>query len=386
MFSNLSDPLTNASPHYPTLGKDLPFADYIAQCRALIEDRRVDLHRAGINAKQVLDANSPYELIPEKPVRSENRYQYGALLIHGLFDCPFSLRDIGTELQANGILCRSILLPGHGTQPSDLLHTKYQEWVEAVRYGVNSLRQEVDHVFLVGYSMGGALSVHHALQDANIDGLILLAPAIKVKAPVDIVVTWHKLLSLITDNKQWIYSEDEVDYAKYQSIAFNPVAQISALIEETEKLLAKSTLTCPIYMVMSHEDETVSSHVATDFFTQLKNQRSKLLMYSAHDHVYPDSRITTRLTQFPELHINHFSHVSALFRADNPHYGKQGDYAHASQTNRPEFIYGAYNHIEVSVYDLLYNLGIISKRRRELTYNPDFQYMAKELSQFILSC
>lgn len=386
MLSNLSEPNNKASLKYPSLGQNLTFSDYIARCRALIEDRRTDLHQAGINAKHVLDANSPFELTPENPIRSGKRYKYGALLIHGLFDCPFSLRDTARQLQANGVFCRAVLLPGHGTTPSDLLDVNYQEWIEAVRYGVNSLRDEVEQLFLVGYSMGGALSIHHALENNNIDGLVLLAPAIKVKAPVDIVVSWHKLLSLITDNKQWIYSEDEIDYAKYQSIAFNPVAQIATLIEKTEKLSNEKPLNCPIYMVMSHEDETVSSHVAVDYFMQLKNPQSKLLLYSAQEHTYPDSRITTRLTQFPNLHIKHFSHVSAMFREDNSHYGIHGDYAHASKTNRPEFTYGAYNHIEVSIYDLLYNLGIITKRRRELTYNPDFPFMANEISQFILTC
>ena len=379
MFSTLSEIANKTQINRSDLNGILPFTDYIQQCRELIQHKRADLHQAGINAQQVIEANSPFEL------RKANldHYQYGALLIHGLFDCPLSLRDIGNQLQANGILTRSILLPGHGTVPSDLLRVDYEEWVQTVRYGVESLSHEVDHVILVGYSMGAALALHHALQDSRIAKIIMIAPAIKIKAPVDIVVNWHKFLKLFSRKKEWIYQEDETDYAKYQSIAFNPVTQISRLIEHTNQLQTQHTLHCPIFMVMSREDETVSSHIAIDFFSTLRHPDSRLLLYTSSKHRYPDARIKPRLTHYPKLHIHHFSHIASLFQPNNVHYGVTGDYVHASHTHRKDFIYGAFNHLEVSIFDVLYNLGLVGNRRRELTYNPDFDHMANEINTFI---
>lgn len=385
MLSNFSASINDDIIIYPTSDSTLPFSEYIALSRALIEERRRDLHKPGLNAKMVIDTNSPFELYPAHPIRAANgRLKYGALLIHGLFDCPFSLRDISLHLQANGALCRAILLPGHGTVPSDLLHVTYHDWIQAVRYGIDTLRQEVDQIFLVGYSTGAALSLYHALQDTTINGLVLLAPAIRIKAPVDTIFNWHNLVKWISNNRQWIYREDEVDYAKYLSVAFNPVYQVNKLTDVVNDLHRNHTLACPVFMTVSREDETISSHTAVDFFTSLHNQNNKLLLYTSYDHVYPDARILTRASQYPNLHINHLSHVGIPFSPNNHHYGQHGDYIYASHIDSDLYTYGAYNRIEENTFDLLYKLKLVKQKRRQLTYNPDFEFMTEMLTKFII--
>lgn len=385
MIGNFSATINESIIHYPISDSNLPFSEYIVRCRDIIEERRPDLNQPGKSPSSlILEANSPFELYPENTPGTNGRYRYGALLIHGLFDCPFSLRDIAKRLQSQGIFSQAILLPGHGTQPSDLLHISYHDWIQAVRYGLDTLREKVDHIFLVGYSTGAALSVYHALQDARIEGLVLLAPAIKIKAPVDTIFSWRQMVKWIARNRQWIYQEEEIDYAKYRSIAFNPVTQVNNLTEVIDELHRHRRLNCPVLMIVSREDETISSHTAVDFFTTLPNEENKLLLYTAFDRRYPDTRISPRLTHYPDLNINHFSHVAIPFAPDNAHYGQHGDFMYASKINEPEFIYGAYNRIEENSFQLLYKLGLVKHKRMQLTYNPDFDYMANTISQFIL--
>ena len=385
MFNNLSASINNSSINYPIADSNLAFSDYIALTRAIIEERRAD-NAIPHHPDFVVDANSPFELYPENPKRSGNRLKYGALLIHGLLDCPFSLKDIGLRLQSNGILTRAILLPGHGTSPGDLLQVSYHDWLLAVRYGVETLRREVEQIFLIGYSTGAALSIYQALQDSHISGVILLSPAIRIKAPVDIVVGWHSLVKTLSrTSTQWIYNEAEIDYAKYKSIAFNPVSQVSKLTRVIHDLRQHHTLNAPMFMVVSHEDETISSHRAIDFFSNMPNEESKLLLYTSFDHQYPDPRILSRQSHFPDLGIKHLSHASIPFAPTNPHYGQQGDYAYASHTNMKEITYGAYNRIEERWYHMLYQLGMTQKKRRELTYNPDFEFMAEKIVNFVLA-
>ncbi|VVC76241.1 Thermostable monoacylglycerol lipase [Aquicella siphonis] len=269
-FGNLSETMSESEIIYPISDERLPFPEYIARSRAIIADRRPDLKSGGARSALILDANSPYEFYPAQPLSgSHKRLKYGVLLIHGLLDCPFSLRDIGTHLQTKGMLCRSILLPGHGTTPDDLLTISYHDWVKAVRYGVESLRQEVDQIFLAGYSTGASLSVYQALQDNQISGVILLAPAIRIKAPVSIVVAWHYLKKWLGyEPNPWLFKEEENDYAKYLSIAFNPVTQVASLTHVLKELGGRQPPVCPIFMAVSREDETISSHKAINFFFQ----------------------------------------------------------------------------------------------------------------------
>lgn len=369
---------------YPTLDAGLSFKEYISNCRSLIKRRRTDLNQPNSDEKRIIDVNSPYELSPLNPIKYREKVKYGALLIHGLFDCPFSLKDIGRTLQQNGILTRSILLPGHGTVPSDLLHVSYQDWIKAVRYGIETSQKEVEKLFLVGYSTGAALSVYEALQNPRIAGIVLLAPAIKIKGALDIVIAWHRLKKWTTKNKDWMYYESETDYTKYQSIAFNPIFQLSKLTEEISELQEHRLVNCPIFMVMSREDETISSDTAVDFFLKFHHQESQLLLYTSYHHTYSDTRILPRQTEYPDLHINHLSHIGIPFAPSNFHYGQQGDYSYASHIDS-KFIYGAYNHIEERAYEMLYKYGFVKYKRRTLTYNPDFDFMTRKITNFILN-
>lgn len=357
---------------------DLSFSDYITQCRTLIETRRPDLQQKQPHHERILSANSPFEYYP-----SDTSLQSGALLIHGLLDSPFSLRDIGTQLQAKGILSRSVLLPGHGTTPNDLLQVRYNDWIETVRYGISTFKNEVDRLYLVGYSTGAALSIYHALQDLPIAGLILLAPAIKIKTPIDQMIEWTWFTKQFTKHHQWVCREEEIDYAKYLSIAYNAVKQVSKLTNLVNELRKQRPLPCKVMMVVSREDETVCSNSAIDFFTSTSHPASQLLLYTSQDHIYPDARILTRLTRHADLGIQHLSHVSIPFSPTNPHYGQQGDYLYASHTAAKETIYGAYNRVEEQLFDKLYQFRLLKQKRRQLTYNPDFDFMAEKIIEFM---
>lgn len=388
MFNDLSVSLNETNVDYAISNSSLPFAQYIAHSRTLIEDRRTDLQHppGGADADRVIEANCPFEFYPPNPIHAGKQLKYGALLIHGLLDCPFSLRDVGTNLQANGILVRSVLLPGHGTKPSDLINVSYHDWIQAVRYGVESLSKEVEHIYLIGYSTGAALSIYHALHDSKIAGIILISPAIRLKAPVDIFIKLHQLLKPFNrQNKSWLYREKENDYTKYHSIALNAVSQVNLLTKVIAELRQHHTLHCPMFMISSREDETISSSRALDYFSHFKDPDSKLLLYSSLTHGHPDSRISTRLSCYPDLHVKHFSHAAVPFAPDNFHYGENGDYPGASHLRlNGQYIFGAYNKVEINFFEMLRKCGLGKQHRRELTYNPDFDFMAESIVEFVL--
>jgi hypothetical protein len=197
------------------------------------------------------------------------------------------------------------------------------------------------------------------------------------------VVGWKHVTKWLHGNLPWVYREKEEDYAKYLSITFNAVSQVSKLTEVIQDLRRLNELKQPMLMIMSREDETVSSYRAIDYFSTLKNPDNRFLLYTSIDHRYPDDRITTRLSARPELHIKHFSHTAIPFSPQNSHYGQNGDYQYASRNGA--MTYGAYNRLEVKTSTIMHKLGLIKSPRRELTYNPDFEYMANEITRFILS-
>ena len=369
--------------HFPLSNIRLPFSEYIAHTRILIESRRQDLP-SNIPREKIINANLPFQLSPTHPIKNGERIKYGVLLIHGLFDSPFSMRDLSIVLQTNGILCRSILLPGHGTKPSDLLHISYHDWIQAVRYGIESLRHEVDYIYLAGYSTGAALSIHQALQDSSIAGIILLAPAIQIRAPVDILIAWEYGKKLFRYRKdQWLTKNQELDYAKYSSFTINAIVQVAKLTSAIGDLQRHHTLSCPILMIQSQNDETISSHKAIEFFTHFHHPNSQLILYSTKKTAYQDSRIQTKNANFPAFHIQNFSHICIPFSPDNVHYGKQGDYINASHPDKNNKIYGGYTEFELNINALSRKFKFTQTQKEILTYNPDFNEMANNVVKFI---
>src|SRR5215467_7567077 len=70
----------------------LSFANYVAAMREIIEKTRIDLNED--NSEEIIDANSPFEWVPSdknalNPLTG--KIENGILLIHGLFDSPYTL-------------------------------------------------------------------------------------------------------------------------------------------------------------------------------------------------------------------------------------------------------------------------------------------------------
>lgn len=360
----------------------LLFSHYLSECQSLIKNRRYFFEMQNIDS--IIESNMPFNLYPADPILNDNQQiKYGALLVHGLLDSPFTLKEIGQQLQIKGILSRAILLPGHGTRPDDLLTVSYQDWIKTVRYGVETLKKEVGKVFLIGYSTGAALSIYHALEDQSIAGIILLAPAIKIKISSDLLATWQYVRKQYTPYKDWIIRQDEIDYAKYISIPFKPVQQVHELLDLNQQLLKQHSLSCPMHIIMSEDDETVSSTAAIEFFLQNTHQLSQFILYSNKKNLRNDARISLRTSKYSAQHIKNFSHIALPFSPDNSHYGKHGDYPLASKY-ADKIQYGAYNYFEKKIHNKLFQLGITNFKKYTLTYNPDFKFMMESIVKFIL--
>ena len=84
----------------------------------------------------------------------------GIILVHGFTGSPASMRPWAEFLNGRGYTVRVPLLPGHGTQPSDLNNVKWQEWIECVEEILEELSQKCEVIFMCGLSMGGGTTLH----------------------------------------------------------------------------------------------------------------------------------------------------------------------------------------------------------------------------------
>jgi carboxylesterase len=106
------------------------------------------------------------------------RWQEGelaALLLHGFPGTPAEMRPLGTVLREAGWTVHGLMLPGLGADFASLEERKFQDWSDAATHAMVELKRKHSVVILVGYSMGGALALHTALEQRPA-GLVLLAP------------------------------------------------------------------------------------------------------------------------------------------------------------------------------------------------------------------
>jgi len=112
--------------------------------------------------------------------------QPGVLLVHGWSGSPAEMRGLGEYLAGQGALTVGVQLPGHGADPRDLLHTRWQHWVAAVGQELAWLRATCDTVFIGGLSMGGYAALNVALADPpRFAGVGALSPAFFVSPPTE---------------------------------------------------------------------------------------------------------------------------------------------------------------------------------------------------------
>ncbi len=361
----------------------LSFEQYRQACQSLIKTTRLDLEK-NPQAQHIIEANTPFELRPD----SITKNTAGALLIHGLYDSPFSMRDVGLYLQSQGVLVKSILLPGHGTTPGALLNVTYQEWLQTVNYGIHNLLNEVDTIFLVGMSTGATLALYHALTQPNksIAGIITFSPAIKIYSHLAFAANWHKIISWKFPKTAWLGQLDEDDYVKYQSCTFNSIYQVYLLCHELKKLT--QAIPCPLLVAIPQNDRTVCSDTTLQYFQSHASFNSQLILYTNNKNNITDNRIITRQAAYPELNIADFSHVSIPISPDNSHYGEHGDYPFASRIEdnvsaNKKIIYDKSNSLDEIFSSLLYNMGITKNLHLRLTFNPDFEFLTRKIGEFI---
>ncbi len=184
--------------------------------------------------------NRSFELPAESPKAS-------VLLLHGMSDSPYSLRQLGERLNAAGAHVLGLRMPGHGTIPSGLLEITWQDMATAVRLAVRHLAEQNGDrpIYIIGYSTGAALAVHYALNALEdetlprVERIAVLSPAIGVSS-VAVFAVWQARLGhlLGLDKLAWNSILPEYDPFKYGSFAVNAGDVVYQLTNEIQQRIS----------------------------------------------------------------------------------------------------------------------------------------------------
>ena len=222
-----------------------------------------------------------------EPFYFEKSKDVGVLLIHGFTGSPSEMHPLGEYLAEKGITVKGILLPGHCTSPEDLASKKWQDWVNAVNDGYNSLKDDgIAKIFVCGLSLGGALTLYFGETHKNVSGLIPLS------APVKLTDKRLLLLPLLKIFKKYmpkdISREEEnalyeLPHFSYDIFPLSALQEVVKLVKIVYKGLNK--ITAPTLIIQSKVDDVVPAINGKLIYDGIQSEIKKLVMLEKSHHV-----------------------------------------------------------------------------------------------------
>lgn len=188
----------------------------------------------------------------------------GCLLIHGWTGSTFEMNPLVAPLEEMGLTVRNIMLPGHGTSFEDFQNSYWKDWEQAAEEEYEKLAADVDAVFVVGLSMGGALALHLASK-YPVAGVVPLAAPLYVysvfpwemkdwRLPFTPIIRRFKPLVALGKRDEehekispWVGYDDFVSMVQLQEL-MNGVKKVKNEV---------SAVTAPILIVQAKKDKTV---------------------------------------------------------------------------------------------------------------------------------
>lgn len=228
------------------------------------------------------------------------------LLLHGFTGSPWEVRPLGEALAARGVHVVCPRLPGHGTTAEAMLFAGHHEWLAAAQEALDGLRS-AKKVVLAGLSMGGLLAmVLAARRTRPIDGLVLMAPVVKVRSRQARALQRLKFLPVFDLGERWIQKkstdiEDDAIRATAPLLPRFPLARMFDLFALQDIARdAEPRITCPALVIGAVNDHVVDTDQVMAMAERLPRARGLLLQRGFH--IIP--RDTDRALALTE--ISHF--------------------------------------------------------------------------------
>lgn len=221
----------------------------------------------------------------------------GVLLVHGFMASPAEMRSLAEKFNRLGYHAIGVRLKGHGTSPWDLRDRNWHDWAASVNRGYNILKAFCQDIHIVGFSTGGLLALHQAVQHPHKQ----LTSALSVSAPVEFVNKNMKFVPLLHQaNKivRWVSSEGLIPFRpndtehpeiNYAHIPIRALYQLQKLIEYFFDHPAH--IKCAVNLYQSDKDPVVVPDSVRKLYAHITCTRKNIVMIDSDHHgiVYDDT-------------------------------------------------------------------------------------------------
>ncbi|MCF2137957.1 MAG: alpha/beta fold hydrolase [Candidatus Thorarchaeota archaeon] len=224
----------------------------------------------------------------EKPRGVERRpdeAEIGFLLVHGFCGNPLDMKSLGEFLEENGIASFTMILAGHETSPEDLAKTTIEDWYQSAAAALEYVRTwSLKHIYVAGLSLGGLVTLDLAYRQPQLEGIVLLSPAIKVGGflgkLVPLIRRFHPYRTIDTSYLTELYDLPRRRYER------EPLIAIQRLIAYAKRMQEKlPEIKTPTLIIQSGADKTVNPEGAKLIYDRIGIEDKELHYIEGAEHV-----------------------------------------------------------------------------------------------------
>ncbi len=209
--------------------------------------------------------------------------QTGCLLIHGFTGTPKEMRWMGEFLHQQGYTVLGTRLTGHATRPADMARSRWTDWLASVEDGYHLLCGQVDHVYMIGLSMGGALSLLMATR-LEVKGVVVISTPAYLPARIPIwllqLLSWfrpYQPKSPGPPDQGWVDKQAFASHISYPQNPTRSAAELKRLL--TAMRLALPQVRVPVLLIHSREDDYILPDNLETIYAGLANSPDKSKLY-----------------------------------------------------------------------------------------------------------
>ncbi len=258
--------------------------------------------------------DSPTTALPRNPTPfSHHGGPLGALLIHGFSGTPGELRPLAERLAEQDYSVEAPLLAGHGGSQDELTAVTWRDWITSARQALDTLRARCETVVLVGFSMGGAITLYLAANEADhterpIAGIVTMSALTRIDSPLTVLLPIARRVmpyiyplrmrgidlskpEVVARLRDYI-PDLQVDRSKPDEIAalrrsikvsVGAVYQLDVLLRHTRAALPR--VTAPALLIQSTHDEQIPLSSVDEIYRRIGSRDKQVVRLARSGHM-----------------------------------------------------------------------------------------------------
>jgi len=203
----------------------------------------------------------------------------GCVLIHGFTGSPREIEVIANHLKKFDIKVSTPTLPGHGypLNKKDMNRFGWKDWVEAAESALLEMIEQVEEVYLVGFSMGGIIAAYLSTK-YSIKKLVLLSASVYYLSMKRFLKDFFEGLRHQTISDHFQHYFYKISHTPLKS-AINFRRLVKTLIPYIQQVKV------PTLIIQGELDDLVDPKSAVYIFKTISSQEKYLYFLSKSKHI-----------------------------------------------------------------------------------------------------